>query len=219
MNCYLCDNEMAFIPSWRRLFFNDFEEVACVKCKSGFEKITGSCCKFCSRRGEAVCEECSYWETTPYGGLIRSGQCLFDYTLPMREYFHQYKFMQDVVLAEVFAGEISSALRKTKAVIVPIPMNQDKLIERTFSQVNCLLDAAGLSYQQFLIKNGEVQGKKSKAERMAAVDMFQWNGETVPKKIVLVDDLYTTGTTLRQAAKEMSRAGAEEITIFSLIRG
>ncbi|WP_367281281.1 ComF family protein [Planococcus liqunii] len=50
-------------------------------------------------------------------------------------------------------------------------------------------------------------------------NLFTWNGETVPKKLVLVDDLYTTGTTLRHAAKTLKDAGAEEIRIWTLIRG
>ncbi|WKA52979.1 phosphoribosyltransferase family protein [Planococcus liqunii] len=98
-------------------------------------------------------------------------------------------------------------------------MHAGKLIERTFPQVDRLLDAAEINYRHFLIKRDSVQGTKTKKERMAVENLFTWNGETVPKKLVLVDDLYTTGTTLRHAAKTLKDAGAEEIRIWTLIRG
>lgn len=219
MNCYLCNAKLYFIPSWRSLFFNDIEEVACPDCKTGFEKVSGLVCGICGHAGEGICADCVYWETNGYGKSIASGQCLYRYNQPMQEYFHQYKFLQDVALAKVFAPEINRLLRKEEGVIMPIPMNPLKLEERTFSQVNCLLDAAGIPYRQFLIKSEEVQGKKNRLERMAVTNLFRWNGNAVPTKIVLVDDLYTTGATMRQAAKTLSEAGVEEIRIFSLIRG
>ncbi|RNF38211.1 ComF family protein [Planococcus salinus] len=137
----------------------------------------------------------------------------------MKSFLHQYKFMQDVVLAEVFAGEIHKALRKSKAVIVPVPMHPEKLKIRTFPQVERFLDAAGLPCQQFLEKSEDVQGTKSKAERLAAATLFQWNREKVPEKVMLVDDLYTTGTTMRHAAKVLRQHGAKEVSLFTLIRG
>lgn len=218
MNCYLCDDKLLLVPAWRALFYNDFEEVICKKCKSGFERITGQMCSICGIAGELLCRECRHWETTEFKGLIQSGQSLYSYNLKMREYFHQYKFLQDIVLAKVFAAEIRQMLKKSKAVIVPIPMNEEKLKERTFSQVDCMLEAANLPFSHYLAKNGEVQGEKNKAERMLTRDLFEWNGQQVPSEIVIVDDIYTTGTTMRQAAQVLKGAGAQKISIFTLIR-
>lgn len=165
-----------------------------------------------------MCTDCSQWETTAYAGLIQSGRSLYQYNPAMKKFLHQYKFMQDIILAEVFASEIHKALKKTKAVIVPIPMHPEKLKLRTFPQVERLLDAAGIPYQQFLEKSEEVQGTKTRAERLAAETLFLWNGEKVPEKVLIVDDLYTTGTTMRHAAKVLQQHGAKEISCFTLIR-
>ncbi|TWT04978.1 ComF family protein [Planomicrobium sp. CPCC 101079] len=137
----------------------------------------------------------------------------------MKDYLHQYKFLKDIVLSEVFVSELRNELSRTKAIIVPVPMHPHKMKERTFSQVDCILDAAGLSYSHYLTKSEQVQGKKTKRERMSTPDLFFWNGRAVPEKILLVDDLYTTGTTIRHAAKELKKAGAVEISFFTLIRG
>ncbi|CEG22218.1 Ribose-phosphate pyrophosphokinase [Planococcus massiliensis] len=205
--------------SWRSLFMNDLNEAVCTKCKAEFESITGNACLYCGALEDGVCRDCLYWEQTEYAGLITKGQCLYRYNAAMQTYFHQYKFLQDVILSEVFAKEVQHALAKVEAVIVPIPMNPKKLKERTFAQVDAMLESARLPYKHLLTKNEDVQGKKTKTERMASAPLFQWNGEAVPKKVILVDDLYTTGTTMRHAAKVLKSAGAEEIELFCLIRG
>ncbi|WP_244896252.1 ComF family protein [Planomicrobium okeanokoites] len=217
MNCYLCDSRLDLKPSWRDLFFMDPEETICITCRSGFER-NGSGCRICGLAGAELCSECSYWETTEFRGAIDSGKCLYIYNQAMKEYFHQFKFLQDVVLAEVFADELAKAVRKAGAVAVPIPMNGEKLRRRTFSQVDSMLDAGKVGYIHLLQKNEEIQGKKTKEERMAMRGLFMLKGNPVPKNIVLVDDMYTTGTTLRLAAKLLKESGAETVSFIAIIR-
>lgn len=217
MNCYLCEGLMDLKPSWRDLFFMDREETICLNCRVAFEKIVLGC-KICSASGPEICEECLHWETTELRGTIDSGLCLYSYNGAMKDYFHQFKFLQDVVLAEVFADELAKAVRNTEAVAVPIPMNPEKLKKRTFAQVDSMLAAGGADYIHLLRKNEEVQGEKTRGERIGTRGLFTWNGNTVPKNIVLVDDMYTTGTTLRLAAKILKKAGAESVQFVALIR-
>lgn len=136
----------------------------------------------------------------------------------MKTFLHQYKFLQDVVLSEVFASDISEELRQSDAMLVPIPMNTEKLKTRTFSQVDELLLSAGLPFTHLLSKTDQVQGKKNRQERLETTKLFEWNGNEIPDKIILIDDLYATGTTMRHAAKELKMAGAGEIKLFTLIR-
>ncbi|WP_233785847.1 ComF family protein [Planococcus halotolerans] len=217
MNCYLCEGVLDLKPSWRDLFFIDREETVCLNCSATFEKLIQGC-KICSASGPGICEECTHWETTEFRGTIDYGQCLYVYNDAMKDYFHQFKFLQDVVLAEVFAEELVKAVRKTKAAAVPIPMNPVKLRKRTFAQVDSILEAGGADYVHLLQKNEEVQGEKNKGERISTRGLFTLNGNSVPKNIVLVDDMYTTGTTLRLAAKILKEAGAETVAFVALIR-
>ncbi|HSI67116.1 MAG TPA: ComF family protein [Planococcus sp. (in: firmicutes)] len=219
MKCYLCDGEMQSAHSWRELFFNDIQEVACVKCKEGFLGMGGPGCRICGLPGDKLCIDCVRWEETSYRGVIGSGTSLFTYNEAMKTYLHQYKFLQDVLLSEVFAKEISASLKKEQAVLIPIPMNPEKLKERTFPHVERLLDAAGLEYVQLLEKNADIQSKKTKEERLNSKPLFTHNGQRIPARVMLVDDLYTTGTTMRHAAKILKEGGARDIRIFTLIRG
>lgn len=217
MNCYLCGRGLEANPAWRDLFFMDNPETVCKDCRGAFESNLKDC-RICGWGGEVLCSECSTWETTEFRSAIDFGKALYTYNAPMKDYLHQFKFLQDVLLAEVFADEMAAAVRKTKAVAVPIPMNPMKLKKRTFSQVDSILEAGGVSYQHLLTKNEEIQGEKTRQERMETRGLFTLNGNSVPKRIVLVDDMYTTGTTLRLAAKLLKDGGAEEVGFIALIR-
>lgn len=218
MNCYLCGNRLDASPSWRDLFFMDREETICAACRAAFQPITGGC-RICGAVTAAdMCAECIRWETTELRGAIDSGRCLYSYNTAMTDFFHQFKFLQDVVLAEVFADELASAVKKTASAVVPIPMNPAKLKVRTFAQVDSLLAAGGIEFSHMLVKNEEVQGEKTREERLATRSLFKLSGTPVPKQIVLVDDMYTTGTTLRLAAKILKEAGAEKVGFIALIR-
>lgn len=217
MNCYLCDRDLPRQANWRSIFLTELEAVICNRCRGSFEQ-TEAGCHFCGFPGAEICSDCSHWEKTPYAGVIDSGKSLFRYNSAMKDYLHQYKFLKDVVLAEVFAPVLREELRSQKAVIVPIPMNENKLKERTFPQVDRLLDAASLPYVHLLGKNEVGLGGKSKAERLAMQDVFWWNKKPVPEKVLLFDDLYTTGSTMRLAAKALKAEGVKEITILTLIR-
>lgn len=217
MNCHLCAYHLDFKPTWRDLFFLDKEQTICTTCRAQFKTIENGC-RICGAINTDICAECISWEDTEFRGAIDSGICLYVYNPAMKEYFHQFKFLQDIVLAEVFAEELAKVVKKTKAVVVPIPMNPMKLKVRTFAQVDSMLDAGGVNYVHLLTKKEQVQGEKTKEERMNTRELFALNGQPVPKNIVLVDDMYTTGTTLRLAAKLLKEAGAEKITFVALIR-
>ncbi|WP_237150863.1 ComF family protein [Planococcus plakortidis] len=218
MNCCLCDQALRFVPSWRGIFLYEPMEVACQPCRKEFSKITEHGCRICSKEGETICPDCRYWEENGYRELIQSGTSLYRYNDAMKDWFHQYKFLKDVLLAQVFAKDLREVLKNERGVVVPIPLNEEKLRERSFSQVDELLLAAGIPYSHLLEKCGETLGEKTRQERMATKQLFRLNGRVVPKQLVLVDDLYTTGTTMRQAAKTLQEAGAESIRILTLIR-
>lgn len=217
MNCYLCDRDMPLKVSWRSIFFNELEEVICHRCHKNFDQLDGGC-PICSAPGEGMCLNCCEWELTEYAGMIDSGRCLYRYNPPMKEFLHQYKFLKDAVLSEVFAAALKKELNGQKSVIVPIPMNKAKLKERTFSQVDRLLDSASISYMHLLGKNEVGLGGKSRSERMALHNVFWWEGNQVPEKVLLFDDLYTTGSTMRLAAKVLKEKGVKKIEILALIR-
>lgn len=155
---------------------------------------------------------------TEYEGVLAQVRSLYTYNEAMKNYLHQYKFLQDVALANVFAGELKAI--SLQGIVVPIPMHPEKLKIRTFSSVEELLRQAAIPFHPLLTKTTtSEQGKKSKKERLEAENLFELINEVQPKHYILFDDIYTTGATVHQAAKVLMDAGAASVEAVTLIKG
>lgn len=195
-NCLLCTQSIQPTVTWRKLFLKSIPKVICERCQQNFEHV----------KNEDDSDNIS----------------LFSYNEAMKNYLHQYKFLQDVALARVFSEEIYCYLSKQKAIIVPIPMHPDKMKERTFSQVDELLNAAGIHYIHLLEKTSTIaQSSKTLEERLNSEPLFRLKtlAKIEPISYILVDDIRTTGTTLRHAENILLEHGAKQVTTFTLIKG
>lgn len=205
MNCLICSNNFLEMPSWTSLFMIKQPQVICDKCKNKFEQA-----EMKDYRKE--------WEGTKFEGAIDSLTSIYSYNEFMKDVLHQYKFLQDVELAKIFRENFIHLISE-RAMIVPIPMHPEKLRMRTFAQVDALLKAADISFSQPLQKTmNTTQGKKSKLERTQTEILFTVTENIVGKSILLVDDLYTTGTTLHHAAYILKQAGASKVSALTLVR-
>lgn len=194
--CLLCHNPIDDSVTWITLLTNQFPRTICSHCEDKFEPYTGE----------------------PNDKTVIS---LYQYNDHMKDYLHRYKFMHDVLLAKVFRHQLHQHLAKKKAIIVPIPMHPEKLKERTFAQVDELLKEANVAYEHYLKKiTTETQGGKTRAQRINARQIFtlKENQKPANKEFILVDDIYTTGTTIHQAKKILLDGGAKSVNAFTLIR-
>ena len=197
--CLLCEQSIASTPSWQVTYSDSTNKriFAMIVQKSSSVPIIRKKCD-----------------------ILDQITSLYTYNEAMRDYLHQLNFLQDVQLADVFAHELRSHL-PAKAIIVPIPMHPEKKIQRTFAHVDELLKSAGIPYTHLLEKiDTDAMGEKSKAQRLAMKPLFAIKeGTTIQQETyILVDDIYTTGTTLRHAATVLKEAGATRVEALTLIR-
>ncbi|MFJ6210771.1 ComF family protein [Lysinibacillus sp. NPDC092081] len=147
---------------------------------------------------------------------------LYQYNDAMKDYLHQYKFLQDVALAKVFRQELHARFKHEKATIIPIPMHPLKQRERTFSHMEELLKAANIPFIQLLEKTTTAtQSSKNREQRIQAAFLFRLiaGAHVEHKEYLLFDDIKTTGTTLRHATEVLLNAGAKNVKSFTLING
>jgi len=112
--------------------------------------------------------------------------------------------------------------------VVPIPLHRKKLKERGFNQAELLARVIATHFDLKLVKNNLKRVKATKSqtslsrkerlENIKGAFQFRNKDEFREKKIILVDDVYTTGTTVREAAKVLKKAKAREVYIFTLAR-
>ena len=139
----------------------------------------------------------------------------------MKDYFSRYKFDGDYILRKIFASILKDRLRKYKEFqILLIPLSSERFSKRGFNQVEGLIEATGLSYLDLLGKSEvKASSSKNRSERLTTeLPFFIKNGVTIPKKILLIDDIYTTGATVNRVKSMLENAGAEEVKTFSLVR-
>ncbi|MGT2967314.1 ComF family protein [Streptococcus koreensis] len=193
----------------------------CDNCKNKFEPVSEASCKTCCKKSsETSCEDCQEWERK---GKSVNHKALYYYNEEMKEYFQKYKFQGDQLLAGLFAEEVKAALKKYKGyTIVPIPLSDKRNEKRGFNQVTAILEAAGIPYQDLLIKKDtKAQSQKNKKERLKTEQAFErkeLKNKSWPEKIMIIDDIYTTGATIERAKEMLHVNGVKEIRSFSLAR-
>lgn len=207
MTCLICGTLYQSSATWSKLFIYELDSSTCKRCFAKFE-ISKSTIDYTDFLG------------TPYEGAVDSVFCLYSYNEPMKEYLHQYKFLQDVALAKVFSGKLHQAFQKIEGIVVPIPMHPEKLQVRTFSQVDELLNATQIPFKQLITKTtSDSQGKKTKTERLKTTNLFEAIQTIEATNYILFDDIYTTGATIHHAAKILKNAGAKRVDAITLIKG
>jgi len=186
-----------------------------------------------------VCPSCGRWTGSDAlcGGCITHhpyftrGFYVFSFEGPLREAVHAFKFggRIDVGRALMHMGQKKiESFSDAFDLVIPVPVTSARLKKRGFNQSFIIageisrITGAPVDYGTLIkVKETEDQYKLSKAERkrnirgaFALVDARPLAG----KRLLLVDDLYTTGNTAREACRILSRTKAKEVLFFALAR-
>lgn len=220
VTCQLCGQETTQKRYWSDLLIlMKIQQTICQSCQDSFEKISDQHCPRCYKEGEnQVCADCRHWEEEGYQVDHIS---LYRYNAGMKDFFKRYKFQGDYVLKRQFGSDIRQALKGFKDyTLIPVPVSQETFAQRGFNQIEGFLRETGLPYLSCLDKaHGKKQSSKNRQERLSCPQEFSLKeGVTLPEKVILVDDIYTTGATLRRLHQLFTENGVKEIKTFSLAR-
>lgn len=220
MMCLLCHENLRQAIAFGQLFtLGAATNQVCENCLAGFAAISEHHCPTCYKdETDDVCQDCQFWANQE---IAVQHQALFRYNERMKEFFSTYKFEGDYELRKVFSDIVKKQLKKYRGyTLVPVPLGPDRLEKRGFNQVEGLLEASGMSYKNLLSKRDiKASSSKNRQERLETEFAFQIReGEELPLKILLVDDIYTTGTTLNRLKKYLQDQGCPDVCTFSLAR-
>ncbi len=156
---------------------------------------------------------------------LSSGPALYGYGGPLAEAIRglKYRGRLDYLppLAALLAEGARSHFGKVE-VVVPVPMHPERLRRRGVNPPELLAEPLARALGVPLVPEHLVrvrdtvpQASLAEAEREANV-RGAFEGRAVPGRVLLVDDVRTTGATLRSAAGALHRAGARHVRVLAL---
>ena len=143
-----------------------------------------------------------------------------------QEPIHHFKYKGKVSTGKSLGIRLAQELKKQNlsdvAYLIPVPLHKTRKRERGFNQSEIVAESLGaelsLTVEKNIlsrIKNTKYQTKLTVEERKQNVaGAFQVNDKQKilkDRKIILVDDVITTGATLNECAKVLKQAGVKEI--------
>lgn len=204
----------------------------CAKCKRKLLYIRHPFCFRCGRPVE--CEEDEYCaECQKHAHSFTRGRALWLYTGEIREAVHAVKYQNKREYLEYFAKEMAEHLCGEitdwqPEVILPIPMHRSSESVRGYNQAEVLAVYLGRELgipvaKKVLKKIRKTANQKELDHRSRRTNLkgafavqLPHGQEKIWKKVLLVDDVYTTGSTLDEAARTLRKSGVKDVYFVTL---
>jgi ComF family protein len=199
----------------------------CAACTDGLHFLSGPACALCGCPGPRRQEECPECSGRDMRFVAAGAAFVYDDAARRLVTVCKFRALRSVAaeMARRAAPAFASLLgRATGPVLVTcVPGHRDHRLERGFNQAEVLArelaGGAGLPFAQLLLRtrHGRRQSELSRAERLVNVrGAFAAREEAGRvaqklKRVVIVDDVYTTGETLNQCAGALAQVGCEPL--------
>ena len=206
----------------------------CPECEKKLKRVVQPLCMKCGKPLEAdrirreYCADC-----TRVKHAFVQGRAVFVYQGAMIGSMHRFKYSNCRDYADVFAREAyetcgSWIRRISPDVLIPVPLSKKRRRGRGYNQAGLLAEAlAGLTgipeENKLLLRTVDTrpQRRLSAQERKNNLkNAFQMSKKIVQlEKVLLIDDIYTTGSTVDAASEALMRAGVKKVYVLCICIG
>ncbi|MCK5032826.1 MAG: ComF family protein [Calditrichia bacterium] len=223
---------MNFNTSINNLFGNIFKPVV----DTIFPPVCFLCDSLLDSNRKVVCTSC--WSSQKFltnkelleiqNVIIRSNfkdiNILFDFTEEFQKIIHLLKYERCLTLGYYFANELVSKFKESfflkYDIIIPVPLHPIKYRERGYNQSYEIIRHLPGNKRKDLIKRKkqtQSQTKLSREERILNVsEAFECKEYIQSLRILLFDDIITTGSTLNECGKALLKCGASRVDVLCL---
>ena len=200
-------------------------------------------CAACRRRGALLCAACcAACRLVPESAnrdqhnrlassVLASTAGAYIFEGSIREALHALKYHRQGRIAVPLGDLLMRYLAAhplTVDAVVPVPLHPDRLRQRGYNQAALLaarlsqhLGVPLLERQVVRVRHTSQQADLNRAERRANVHAaFAWQSKhRPPPRILVIDDVLTTGATVEAVAEALHVAGARTVHALALARG
>lgn len=204
----------------------------CKRCRKKRHLVSGNFCLKCGKQlvkeQQEYCGDCKKTEHS-----FREGRGVYVYDNTMRPAMYRFKYGNRRCYGRIFAADAKKRWgiwlsRVQPDVICPVPMYERKKRKRGYNQARVWAAALGKELDLPVdeaalrrVRGTRPQKELNPAARAANLrDAFWVDPVRVRgKRILLADDIYTTGATADEASEKLMKAGAREVFVFCICTG
>ncbi len=165
-----------------------------------------------------------YWEKLLY---------CFEYKGLVRKYMIKYKFNGEAYISNFFASQIlknkkASEILKLYDIIISVPMdkkkkakrgyNQTELITKIISKELGIIENKNIVFKLKRTKTQSMLNKENRKTNIKDAYFVNNNINIKNKKVILLDDIYTTGATVNEISSKLKEAGAKEVFVLIIAK-
>ena len=217
----------------------------CEKIVERFYVVREPVCKKCGKpladKQQEYCYDCKHHTRSFVKGI-----CLFQYGYraaevkgkdlkyhSMGESMQRFKYQGSRTYATYYIKKLMQVhgqeLLKIRAqAIIPVPIHKKKYIKRGYNQAEVLANELSKALEipvlsKFLMRSKETLAQKELTQEQRIVNLM--DGFIVPKpmsklkRVILIDDIYTTGATMEACTRKLLEAGVREVFCVSICSG
>lgn len=203
----------------------------CFECKKRIKYIKEPRCRKCGKQlldnNQMFCMDCASRKH-----YFEQGYALYDYQ-SVKKGIYRFKYKNRCEYADFYAEDIYKYLKNEiiaigADAIIPVPIHASKFRERGYNQAELI--AKGLSDYTQIPMNTKLVTRIKKTVPQKELDIlgrqnnlkkaFNISSDVVKlNKTILIDDIYTTGSTLDSIALELKKHGVKEVYFIALCIG
>lgn len=220
LNCLICQRGLE----------SGNKKYLCRHCWAKIRLIEEPVCSQCGRPSALpMCSSCKrrryHFQTARAAGL---------YEGILRECIHLFKYSKKVHLAQPLGNLLTALMRNNgslgkASLLVPVPLDGRRYREREFNQAYLLAQVVShyfgipISFRNLRRTRTALPqtqlNRKQREENIKGLFQVKKAKEYRGKTILIIDDVFTTGSTANECAKVISQAGAREVNILTVARG